>query len=113
MLQAEILEETIRYIDRLHQKLLTRVHTDGLPAKLARQTSGKREFRGGRPLLLRPKCTWDLGMVFYESLERRLQVELAKMHRCSTFLSLPFKGEHQTRIESLVSSSLSVDSGGE
>lgn len=32
--QAEILEETIRYIDSLHQKLLARVHTDGLPARL-------------------------------------------------------------------------------
>ena len=28
------MEETIRYIDSLHQKLLARVHTDGLPAKL-------------------------------------------------------------------------------
>jgi len=37
--QADILEETIRYIDALHQKLLARVHTDGLPARLTHQAA--------------------------------------------------------------------------
>jgi len=32
--QAEILEETIRYIDDLHQQLLRRIHTSGVPATL-------------------------------------------------------------------------------
>ena len=43
--QADILEETIRYIDSLHQKLLARVHADGLPARLTHQAaaaSGKK-----------------------------------------------------------------------
>ncbi|CAB4067404.1 unnamed protein product [Lepeophtheirus salmonis] len=32
--QTEILEETIRYIDSLHQKLLERIQTDGIPDQL-------------------------------------------------------------------------------
>merc|ERR1712020_710693 len=32
--QVEILEETIRYIDDLHQQLLERIHTSGVPANL-------------------------------------------------------------------------------
>lgn len=32
--QAEILEETIRYIDSLHQQLLERIQCNGLPSKL-------------------------------------------------------------------------------
>ena len=44
------MEETIRYIDSLHQKLLARVHTDGLPARLTQHAqavaSGKRQSIG-------------------------------------------------------------------
>eukprot|EP00096_Caligus_rogercresseyi_P004553 TRINITY_DN1887_c0_g1_i1.p1 TRINITY_DN1887_c0_g1~~TRINITY_DN1887_c0_g1_i1.p1 ORF type:complete len:180 (-),score=58.85 TRINITY_DN1887_c0_g1_i1:231-770(-) len=32
--QTEILEETIRYIDSLHQKLLERIQSDGIPEQL-------------------------------------------------------------------------------
>ena len=40
-MQTEILEETIRYIDRLHDQLVTTIRTNGLPQLPTTTSAGK------------------------------------------------------------------------
>ena len=44
VLQTEILEETIRYIDRLHDQLVTTIRTNGLPQLPTTTSTGKFKY---------------------------------------------------------------------
>ena len=80
------MEETIRYIDALHQKLLARVHTDGLPARLTHQAaSGKRRFRGGPLFTPSTQTAPESISLYYE--DPRLESGIgqnAQVHLCLT-----------------------------
>ena len=48
VLQPEILEETIRYIDRLHDQLVTTIRTNGLPQLPTTSSTGKFKYLNSR-----------------------------------------------------------------
>merc|ERR1712223_2234227 len=95
--QAEILEETIRYIDDLHQQLLRRIHSSGVPATLrnsAQQTpatlssipgTGDNESTSSQQRLCeRPTTEWttnDVKNLVETALAPRLEAKLRQKRR--------------------------------
>lgn len=96
--QAEILEETIRYIDDLHQQLLRRIHTSGVPTTLrgsAQETpitlsSRQEEVNGSsstsspQRLSERPTTEWttnDVKNLVETALAPRLEAKLRQKRR--------------------------------
>jgi len=96
--QAEILEETIRYIDDLHQQLLRRIHSSGVPATLrnsAQQTpatlssipgtgSNESSTSSQQRLCERPTTEWttnDVRNLVETALAPRLEAKLRQKRR--------------------------------
>lgn len=96
--QAEILEETIRYIDDLHQQLLRRIHTSGVPSTLrgsARETpitltsrqgdvNGSSSSSTPQSLSERPTTEWttsDVKNLVDTALAPRLEAQLRQKRR--------------------------------
>merc|ERR1712179_313537 len=96
--QAEILEETIRYIDDLHQQLLRRIHTSGVPATLrgsAQETpitlssrpdgvNGSVPSSSSQRLSERPTMEWttnDVKNLVETALAPRLEAKLRQKRR--------------------------------
>ena len=97
-MQAEILEETIRYIDDLHQQLLRRIHSSGVPATLrnsAQQTpatlssipgtgSNESSTSSQQRLCERPTTEWttnDVRNLVETALAPRLEAKLRQKRR--------------------------------
>jgi len=96
--QAEILEETIRYIDDLHQQLLRRIHASGVPATLkgsAQETpitlssrpdgiNGSSQSSSSQRLSERPTMEWttnDVKNLVETALAPRLEAKLRQKRR--------------------------------
>jgi len=96
--QAEILEETIRYIDDLHQQLLRRIHTSGVPATLRDSAQETPVTLSSRPdgvngsssssspglLIERPTNEWttnDVKNLVETALAPRLEAKLRQKRR--------------------------------